>query len=1110
MKLKRHIRKLIRFIFFSLVALVVLFIVFYYFPVSGNYLDDWLTRRFNNELGLRGEVKGACVYLSRGVITIREIILPPQNASGQPLYLQNISILFSPLDVFLSKSDSLQEIYLSCPNDLSVVVKDDRLALSKDYEYINPLIKKILASKSKKGKIRLSRIHLDIDRIKLGYVPQNLENETPVPLATMKKLSLVFSLHKGLLGVVTSQGTLQSEVEADFRGYITFDPFGFPDHAMLFFSHLLFTEKTLPGSSFSVEISGLKINEKISRTISGIYLDHDIIADYISIKPGNKDLILSENNISLTGKTEFNLPYKTVLFRDSHLVFEDSSLRLDGSLEYIQPYPFSFAIFQNPVSSKTVTVFKQLILPEGWDLALQENSLDLFVRASGSLDRIRKTRVIGKLGFSGVALRHQNFPLPITGLKGSLALDNSQLKLNQVSGKLGDGTFRLNSQLRGFLDPSQPIEIFALWNADLSLHDIRMMLENPFQLSEYEIAGRMHTKGSLVYLVSPTDKITSGCFQHFHSSLDITQGSLSHPRIPDKIEKINARLIVNPETIQFEKFEAAFPNAQFQVHGTLSGENRFWSDTRINGQTSYKGEITPLVRLTPAPLRKELQDMNLTGQVMLKAKGSGFLRTLDRGRYSGEVSWNNVGFTPLSPLLNGEFSTLSGRLDFNGKNVHIKDVNGNFAGLDFDLEADLENNNLACRLQSRVDLKKLEIAVPPLAQDFRGTGTVSLNTSVSLDFSDLTAVLNHEMLPKDMPLDISGTILSQDASFAYSDMPVDLNRIKGEIRFSRDSFSFNDVSFYGGKSPDCRVTGEILLTSNPSVVRFVVNTPEFYFREWCGSWERSKPGFSPFVSMEDLTSTSPTIELDGTVLADTIYFNRMKGENFHGHFIYNYFPSGPNKFSFDDIRVNAYGGSMEASGNLLFPTGSFFYGVEGETENVALNPLLSALRGKEDRFTGLLSSSFTLAGRADNPNSISSRIVFDVQQSRFIGNLILVGLGKSLHSTIFDDITFSRVRGEVQITDGAAWFKDVRFTSPLVNLNTSGTVDFHENMNVVCYLFFQKRHIFSLPVIKQLTEILEFMGKAMLKFQVSGTLENPQIKTIPLSTDELGKIIPGL
>ncbi|MBN1899842.1 hypothetical protein JW926_00785, partial [Candidatus Sumerlaeota bacterium] len=1080
----------------------------YFFPLSGSYVDGRLSALLEKDWSRSADVTGACLYFSRGVVTIRDVAIYPDQGTGDPFHIQGVTIEFSPLSVLFSKPDKWRDIHLDFPGEIPFLLRDSRIIPGDDFKHMVPFIKNALSGASGQREGGISKIHINLDAVSLALPFPSESSASPPPLMKLENLSLVFSFHQGLLGVVASEGTIRSELQGDFRGLLTFHPDGAPDHLMLYFSHVMLSDKSVPFTGFLFDAVHIKIKEKMESMSDCLSLLHDISIDSLSLNAPGVNRIFHENQIQFAGITEFQGSNKFLNLDESRLLIDNSEMILEGGITLSGDYPFSLEMEQFPISPQTINIFRNLLFSTQWDMAFQPNSLALYLEAYGDLKHPKDARLLGSLKFTDVALRHKGYPFPITRLNGLVTLDRSNIVVSGVTGRFGGGDISLEAHISSSDNFSPPENISMTWTANLLIQDILMSLKEHLPIPGGTLTGNILSTGTLEMDLIHTDDFTSLSLKNLGGFVEIQNADLHLDMIPFDIRGVQGRMNVLRNSIESAGLSGTVPDGNIRLQGKIDGESFFWDKPVLSAVFYYGGNLEPLVQSAPAYLKDILESLKAKGSVDIKTRIVLPFLEISRSSYSGSASFSNCSFTPAHPSLQGEFDNINGDIRFVDNAIFGDRVSGQFARMPFNLQGAFVKDHLRFDLDSLIDLAALRTAVPPLSDDFRGTGTVELNCSASIPPSLMKSLLSNAALPEKPELKISGKIRLLDAAFAYRDMPADLHRLYGLIEFSEKGFKYSDVKGWCGESPDCTIDGEINLGQRPLLVRFQVHAPELFFTEWTGPWKSSTPSASDYSAISDLTSTSPTLEVDGALLADKIHFERLEGDSFHAHFIYNYFPSAPNKFSFDDVTVNAYGGKARASGNMLFPSDTFYYGVQGETENIDINPMLTALRGEQDSFTGFLTGTATLAGESGKSESIRSKIKFDVQQSRFISNVILLGLGEALHSSLLDDITFSRIQGEVSIIDNVARFEDISFTSFLVNLNASGTVDLHENVDVLCYIVFERKNIFSLPVFKQIAGILEHMGKAILKFRITGTLNDPKVDAIPLSSDELKKLLP--
>lgn len=1109
MKRKRYKRWLLRVPFYLLLGAALACVIFYFLPISGRRIEERLVRLITREMGTEVKIRGACLYLSRGLLEIQEMTLPPPDESGIPLVFQDVSIEFSLYGFLFSTSDRWCEVQLTCPTEILLLFRENRFVIPPGYKYLAPLLEGITGRKSETGSFPQIKALVNVKNVLVAYESSIEEGLIVQPVLQSKGLSLEFSFQKGMLALITAKGALGSELEGELSGRVNFNPDGSPDQLLLFLSHLLLSGNTFPGSGFRLDVKNLRINEKIEMARPLVSFRHEMSMDSFSLHVPGVAKPFVENKIRTIAEGEMDGRNQQLKIHTAKISLSDSEIFFKGEMDMAREYQFTASLEQQPVSRRTLELLKQIVLPQGWDMTFQQQSFSFLLHATGDLFHPKDIQYNGTLRFADLALRHQDFPLPLTHVAGEIALDPSSLHLKNVRGKMGDGLLSLEGRLEGIRDFSSPERASLSWSADLTLQDLMMMVKNKIPLENLLASGRINIQGSLEMKLVTRDKTTTISLTQFDCAALVSDAMLRHPFLPEEVRNISGRFQIKPDVIKFQELKGSLAEGTLALQGGVIGEKYFWKQPLVSLEVVYSGGLNPVIQMAPEPLRDSLQKTRLKGEISTTTYLSIPLEAPDRISYYGDVSFSRVSFQPLHPSINGLIKDLQGAIRFEKENLLLKELSGNFAGMDFLLDARLEPGNLQMNITSLIPLEKLRTAIPSLANDFRATGTVELQSEVSLSSENLAQSLLHLDIPRDMMYGFSGSITSEDAAFAYRDMPVDLHHVKAQVFFNESGLWFRDAHLWCGTSPDCTGEGEIFFASNPPAFRFKVHAPVLYLKEWTGPWENTNPPQSRHVTMQDLTSTSPSMEVEGTVLADKIHYNLLEGENFEGHFIYNYFPSAPNKFSFDGVKVLAYGGKARASGNFIFPTGSFFYGVEGEAEMMEIRDVLSALRGRSQNLRGFITACITLAGESRKPETISSKVTFDLHQSRFIGNMIFVGLGRALKSALFDDITFTRVQGNLNIKNGAADFENLKFTSPLLNLNASGTVDFHENLDVIFFLMFEKKNILGLPLLRQLAQILEYMGKAILKFHITGALEDPKVNAIPLSADEIKKFFMG-
>jgi len=1103
--LRRYKKWLLRFVFYVIFGMAILGVLFYLFPLSGKRLNDYFSSMLSASMDAKVEAKGVRLYLSRGLATINKIAIAPPDEEHQEILLRNIKITFPPKKIRSLDAGAIREIRLNCPMHIPLIWSNGRLDIDKRFDHLLGILSKLSAVKSDKRPSSIPRIGVTLDAIPL-YTASKKGKISGRPILSLRPIQLWFYDEPGMNTRMTMKGTIRTEVVGEMEGFMVFSPDKKPQRFVALFSHILMGNYTFPMKGIQMDVKNLRIESDTA--ISNRYLIFDSILDTDAVSLRLPGIAGAFREPSLRVETHGILDF--VLGRlkldPASIVIGDSFLNIRSETALHQDMPFNLTLEQTPISRLILERIKGLFLPPRMDMAIQRESLSLVLNAEGSLKNLQEIKIEGRVPFKNIAIRHQDFPLPLTELSGVFQINNTNASFTDVRGKFGDGKFQVSGKISGAPDISQPKSAELSWGADLSVGDIDLMLGHAGLPEELEISGWINTTGTLE-MALPQNGVPASC-KTFHALAEIRDCSFIHPILPEPLFISTGKMDMRPQLMELREVQGRLANASFKIDGLLTGEPRFWTQPNASLAIEGKGDIETVIPFLPDRLRLAVLEGALKGRARGSLNLKGPLLNPFEMIPSGEIALDDFSFNPgLSPkpirLEEG-----AAVFQFAPGYLNLETLKAKYADMPFQLNGKMAGGKYTARLDGFFDLGKLLDVFPALKEDFSASGTIELGLEATFASANLRKAFYQMIQPDETRYGFRGEIQARGAGFAYVDMPAALKNINGTILFTKHGLSFDNIKLDCGQSLNGIGSGKIDFNSAPPVVDFNVRLPKFFLEEWTLGWVSTKHN-RRFITMQDIDFTSPTIEVRGDIMSDELVYQRLEGTDFHGKFLYNFFPHAPNKFIFEKASVNAYGGSLSGTGSLLFPTGPFTYGVKGEVKDLSLQPAITALRNEDEKFTGILTGTASLAGVARNPDTIRGEAEFDVRESRLIGNMIMEGLGKALNSTMFNDISFTRIQGEMEIRDGGAHFKDVHFTSPLMNLNASGSVDFNEQTDIICYLIFSRNTFMSFPILRQIRDVLETLGKYIFKYHITGTLKKPHIQAVPLSGDELIKRLPG-
>ncbi len=1102
MKLKRYQKWLLRVPLYAALMVLLLFVFFYFFPVSGVWLNRRLEEALARELGRPVIIREASLFLARGRLVLPEVIVPPPNESGKPLSISGVVLSFSPASLISALPKRVRELCFTCATELPFILRENRLTIDEKYRHIVPLLRQILAAGRRQPKFHISRVRIDLAALNVNFHSVGEAEGEQRRLLRITPLRIVLTSDWEGLRRIAAEGNLRSELDGGFNAIMSLRRDGSPAHIKIRLSHLLLSEKTIPKSGFRIEAADLSLDEELECYPSSIRYRHTLSTGHFSLSIPGVAKSFYEDQIHLTAGGNLEIPARKLNIGRAKLLLADSRLTLAGSIVLKDNYAFSAFMEHRAIPRRVAKSLKRLILPPEVIVELQPNSLNLSMIATGKLTNLKGTQFRGVLQFSNVAVRHQGYPLPLTDLAGQIVFNNRTLAFSHISGKFGGGDVFLDGSLLGDNDVWHPEKLLLSWRAGLNATDVLTMIKQQYDLGNCFISGLLNTKGIVEMHLAKKGEITSATLVRLTGSVELNDTLLKHPALPGEIHNLCARFTIRRNSIKFSKLKGSLPGAAFSADGAVEGKTHFWKSPIITARIATEGDIKNLLEFAPEVFRRRLLSGKLKGNAAMQIKLHGPLLAPHKLSCTGGVTFQDISFYVNQPFIRGRIKGLGGRIHFDPGHILFEKFEGKFAGMNFGAKGKLDTDSLRISLGCDLDIEKMRKALPLYSRDFRGSGTLEVSSEILLAAPNLISEIKNLRFPENLRYSFTGAIRASGASLSYKDMPADITHINGIMTFSDRGIKTRDLKLWCGRTQDC--TGECLVKfhSTPPLIKFKLYAPEPFLGEWTGQWGGRNPNAFRN-TMQDLTSSSPTIEVDGTVFADKMHFGRLEGKQIYSHFIYNYYAYAPNKFSLEELSANAYGGKIEGSANFIFPTGTFYYGVTGQTQDVEVQPLLTALRGKKENLTGIATSTVTIAGEAKKPDTINGSADFFIKHSHFISNVILMGLGDALHSTLFDDITFTKIKGKITIADGTVHLRDIEFASTIGNMSATGSVDFHEKLDIICFLIFRKRYLLNLPVIKQLTNLLELMGKAALKFHITGHLEDPTVTPVPLSADEI-------
>ncbi len=704
----------------------------------------------------------------------------------------------------------------------------------------------------------------------------------------------------------------------------------------------------------------------------------------------------------------------------------------------------------------------------------------------------------GVLNLADVTVTHPALPVPVQHVQGKLEFQNACLGFTDIRGKISQGDVTIAGQLIGKQVFWQPDVLELNWQASFRVEDIlaAVSAQQFDPLKQTEATGEINGYGTLRKLF-PSSPIPPSASIKASGVVELADVAVSHPLLPAPIQKIHGRMNVENNRIQFSNLEGSMGECTLLSSGSVVGKDLFWLDPQLDAHVVMTTTASTLLTMMKQFVPGQQVQATVSGKAIVDARIKAPLYTLNRFSIHAKAEFKECYVELDKPIVRAWLKTLEGAVEVRDGTAMLTYISGQVGDVPFNLSGWVKPEAARLVLSSETELDNVKSLLPAVFDKFRVGGSAVLSAEI-----DVSAKPNQPINYR-----LSGEILTHDVTFAYIDMPVDVTHINGAFSFHENELRILNVRCWSGRSKDCAVNGFIRFAQKQTVIDFNLRSPLIYLDEWMRDWPKRKDIISS-EALQMVSETSPTLEIFGSIDAEKAYYGPVQGDKFHGSFHYQSFPFAPNTFYYDNIQVSAYQGNLTGSGSILFPKGDNIYEAKVEAGQINVNKLLEALREKKQTIVGRLSGTVSVVGEGKDVNKILGSGKFTVQDSRFIDAVIFKALGGILRSPMFNDISFTQVMGDFTLKNGAIHFSKFDLRNPMLQMQATGKIGFNKQVDLDLHLAFLSAYLgLNIPIVKNIMAVMEKLGSKIFKFRIVGTLDEPRVIAVPLSIDEVSKIV---
>lgn len=1094
MGLRRYQKNLIRLGVVVVLALVGVVSVMLFHPISSRWLDRKIAQQIEQLTGLDVTFHEAVFYLAQQRCVIKELALHSRDFQHRTvLTAGKVDIIFSLHSILFREEKSLRSVEIQRPSALPLIVSEGRIYVGENLEFLQRFFE---AANRETGKpyFTLKYLSLKDARILLTFAL----HPSRKPQVIADNVNLQFVLRDDGSRLILVNGAIPPLDNAELRASFTRES----QEPQTSFMVVLMK----PRSAISLANISTPVVTSKQLTLNGTLAYDDKHTTVTAVGKIYQPLVALGTEAELYDDDILNFSFQSaytpstgeMMLETVHMLSNDLELYTSGSLTLASPFDLNVAVRAERIPTPLLEYFKTLFEYEGSGIDISDARLRLGASVRGQLAGEALPAFKGWVDVKGVRIWYPDIGEPLQHVQGKLEFENNQLTFARVRGDIGQGSVVLNGHLTGNQVFWEPDVLEVGWEAWLRAEDVfaAVPATQRGRIAHAEVVGEIRGAGELRKTFTdlrfpPSSNITAS------GILELNNVTVAHPLLPAPIQELRGQMNIKNDRIQFSNVEGEIGESTVLASGSILGNEAFWMDSQLDARVVITTTGNALLSLLKQFAPGQALPASVSGKAVVDAHLKTPLYTLNPFSMDFKTEFKESCVEIEKPIVHAWLKTLEGTIEARDGVVTLTHVSGQVGDIPFSLSGWVRAEGARLILSSEAKLESLKSLLPTLLDKFRVGGSVALTAEI-----DVSAQANQPVRSQ-----ISGEIQAQDATFAYADMPVDITHINGTFSFHQNELRMLNVRCWSGRSKDCEVNGAVRFAPRQTVFIFHVWMPWFYLDEWTKNWPKHKETILGETA-EVTGETSPTLKVSGSIDAAKASYGLLEGNEFQGSFDYEFFPFAPNTFYYDNVDVSLYQGNLTGSGSIIFPKGDAIYEAEVDAKRINTRELLEALREEKQTIVGMLSGTLSLVGQGHDAGRIQGSGKFTVQDSRFIDTIVLKALGGVLRSPLFNDISFTQVIGDFALKNGAVHFSKFDLRNPMLQMKATGKIGFNKQVELDVYLAFLSAYFGrNIPILSDITAFIEQFGSKLLKFRILGTLDEPRVTFVPLSLDEINKIL---
>jgi hypothetical protein len=687
-------------------------------------------------------------------------------------------------------------------------------------------------------------------------------------------------------------------------------------------------------------------------------------------------------------------------------------------------------------------------------------TIDINLQASGSLERISESRITGQVNCTDVALRDRGFPYTVEHITGQVDLSEKSARLKDLTGRHGETELAVS----GWAESSGPY-----WRYSMQVSSNNMVLDqdlyNALNPSEQKLWSAFSPTGLAAINYSrsqttPLDNRSSLAVRLLN--VDARYAGFAYP-----LKNISGMLYFPPNSIIFSEVVSQWEGRKITING------------RAELGQGEKPKYDFLIKAQDVPIDKTLEDALPAAQkeIYNQFETSGLFDTTIKvfnpeGKESAETFTAEVfpkNGTLKAKALPIELSDVTGKIVFEPNMVDIKNLMGRYGtgvvafwgqvwpgseqeGVGYCLSMRAKEVQMSDKL-----VGTLPGSLGKIVGQLRPGGVVSLTADVSRNAQGRCGADR-------LIIECMGSTLDCNL------LPYPLQDITGKIAITGSQIDFNDLT---AKAMH-RVRGETLQSVLKITGKVVLG-------------EGSATAKGAEIQEGEVNFTGENVRFKGKTLSmlDTILrYDTESGQWLSKYFVADFYDGKmTGKLQLSKSNVAGLDYLLEAS-------------VTGADLKQFLMDTDKEVRPDEHYSTGSISGSLSIVGSLMENSIRLGRCRLKITDMQ-VGKLSpLAKLVQVLNLTEPSDYAFDEMTVDAYIQDDKMFFRRIDLSGKSLAFYGSGRLDLKtDNINLTLTARGKRLATASPSFWQSLTEGL---GRAVVRVEVKGKADEPQVTTKPL------------